>query len=42
MRSRTKHAVFFQAYSMPVALRPDSADRVSAASLELLHEIAGG
>ena len=34
--------LFFQAYSMPVALRPDSADRVSAASLELLQEIAGG
>ncbi len=40
----TRYAVpdlFFQAYSLPVALRPDSADRVTAAALALLEEIAG-
>ena len=34
--------LFFQAYSMPVALRPDSADRVTEAALELLRETAVG
>ncbi|MDE0222757.1 MAG: neutral/alkaline non-lysosomal ceramidase N-terminal domain-containing protein [Spirochaetaceae bacterium] len=34
--------LFFQAYSMPVALRPDSADRVTEAALELLREAAVG
>ena len=32
--------LFFQACSVPVALRPDSADRVTAAALELLQQVA--
>ena len=32
--------LFFQAYSLPVALRPDSAERVTAAALDLLQQAA--
>ena len=41
----TRYAVpdlFFQASSLPVALRPDSAERVTGAALDLLEELASG
>ena len=41
----TRYAVpdlFFQSASMPVALRPDSAERVTEEALDLLKELAHG